>query len=168
MQFRHTYSERKRKPGITTPEPGAKQSFKEECDINTIVKRVFASGEMPDESRKALGQYLDAADYPSFQEAQDQIATATQLFGMLPSAARKQLSNDPAQLIELAETEEGRIRLAKMGLGKISKRPPKEPGDAPASPGKGSKPQSPPSPANAGKKPKPGASTPPESTDGDE
>ena len=45
LEFRTQYTERKVKPGITFTEPSlAKQAFKEQCDINNVLKRYNATG----------------------------------------------------------------------------------------------------------------------------
>lgn len=44
---------------------GAKQSFRDECDINNIVDRYQRSGVLPESDLEPI--YVDARDYPDFQ-----------------------------------------------------------------------------------------------------
>lgn len=91
-----------------------KQSFKDGCDINTIMARYMSTGEMPDISTRAP-QYMDASGF-DFQLMQDQVVEAKRLFMELPSVLRSRFANDPAEFIAYCQDEENRSEMIKLGL----------------------------------------------------
>lgn len=91
-----------------------KQSFAEECDINTIMRKYNNSGEMPAINIQAP-QYLDATGF-DFQAAMQFTAGAQSLFNELPSAVRNRFNNDPAQFLDFTSKEENKPEMAQMGL----------------------------------------------------
>jgi len=91
-----------------------KQSFAEECDINTIMRKYNNSGEMPAINIQAP-QYLDATGF-DYQEAMQFTAGAQSLFNELPSAIRNRFNNDPAQFLDFTSKEENKTEMAQMGL----------------------------------------------------
>lgn len=95
--------------------PGrTKQSFRDECDINTIMARYQATGELPNLNQLAP-QYLDATGY-DYQEHQNFIAGANSMFHELPSGIRARFSNNPAEFLDFCSQEKNRPELAEMGL----------------------------------------------------
>lgn len=98
-----------------------KQSFKEECDINTIVRRFGITGELPGNTvLPTYGDFIGVADYRS---AMDAIAKANEAFDGLPSAVRYRFNNDPARFVDFCSNEENRQELAAMGLLKPEEAP---------------------------------------------
>lgn len=97
----------------TGTEGGAKQSFKEECDINTIVKRFGLGYEIPESFKTP-----EYGDYPTLtlHEAMNYVAKARENFEMLPANIRAEFRNDPALFHDFALNPDNRGRLAKMGL----------------------------------------------------
>jgi len=91
-----------------------KQSFKDECDINTIMSRYQSTGELPDLARSAP-QYLDATGF-DYQEMQNQIVEAQNLFDALPSKVRNRFANNPAEFIDFCSDPANRSELLSMGL----------------------------------------------------
>lgn len=112
---------------FSSDEPSmTKQSFKDECDVNVIMKRFERTGILP----TPIGgepRYLDvsAVDYV---EAMREVANARTLFEELPARLRDRFENDPQRMLEFLEdpknVEEGR----ELGLLR-----PKEPEVAPVS-----------------------------------
>lgn len=74
------------------------QSFKESCDVNNILARYQKTG-IIDHVRKNQEEY-GIATGQSFSEAMQLIASATNLFNELPSAARKHFNHDPAAFFD--------------------------------------------------------------------
>jgi len=72
------------------------QSFKDECDINNIIKKYKRTGVLTHVT-SAVGQYGDYSSVPDFHEAMNIVARAQQEFELLPAALRKRFANDPAQ-----------------------------------------------------------------------
>lgn len=92
----------------------AKQSFKDECDINKIMARFQKTGIL-DHYTKHAPQYMDipAIDY---HEALNIIATAESMFEELPSEARKKFDNDPEKFLEFVQNPANAEQLADLGL----------------------------------------------------
>lgn len=112
--FRDAYSVKSRL-AITFPPTGRTvQSFKEECDINTIMNRYNSTGELPN-LNSVDPQYLDCTAM-DFQAHQNIIAGAQTLFNELPSALRSRFENDPGQFLDFVSNENNRQELAEMGL----------------------------------------------------
>lgn len=90
------------------------QSFREECDINTIMARYQSTGELPVLNSQE-GQWLDVTGM-DFQTHMDFIIEAQGMFDQLPSSVRDRFGNDPAAFLDFASDEQNRVELAKMGL----------------------------------------------------
>lgn len=92
-----------------------KQSFKEECDINTIMARYQSTGEIP-VLNVVAPQYLDVTEGFDFQTMQDKVLEARSLFDSLPSSLRTRFANDPAQFLAYVADEANRPEMLKLGL----------------------------------------------------
>lgn len=114
--FRSAYGPRKSVSLSFDPkEDRAKQSFKAECDINTIMSRYISTGILPETILKLNGQFLDCSGF-EFQSAMDLVADASSMFQELPSAIRSRFNNDPASFLEFCSQDKNRPELAEMGL----------------------------------------------------
>lgn len=91
-----------------------KQSFKEECDINTIMARYQSTGEMPNLDVRAP-QYLDVFGM-DFQAMQNQVLEAQALFMELPSKLRTRFGNDPGQFLEYVADPQNHAEMRELGL----------------------------------------------------
>jgi len=90
------------------------QSFKEECDINTIMARYQSTGELPVLNSQE-GQWLDVTEM-DFQRHMDFIIEAQGMFDQLPSHIRDRFGNDPGAFLGFASDEANAVEIAKMGL----------------------------------------------------
>lgn len=93
---------------------GAKQSFKDECDINTIVERFGLGHELPQNSR--VPEYGDFSNITTFQEAMNATAAVREEFDKLPANIRSKFGNDPALYVDFCLDENNREELRKLGL----------------------------------------------------
>lgn len=101
--------------GVSTgTENGAKQSFKDECDINTIVERFGLGYELPQNSR--VPEYGDFSNITTFQEAMNATAAVREEFDKLPANIRSKFGNDPALYVDFCLDENNREELRQMGL----------------------------------------------------
>jgi len=105
----------------------AKQSFAEECDINTIVRRFNLTGELP--SNVVAPTYADFEDIFDFHSAMNVVAQAHEAFGAMPAETRARFHNDPAEFLDFFNNEENRAEAVKMGL---VVPPPQEPFENPS------------------------------------
>lgn len=113
---RHAFSGRgPREYAITSDKPSlTRQEFKDECDINVILARFQASGEI-DFLNKHAPQYMDTTAI-DFQTAMQTVASAQSAFNDLPSHIRDRFQNDPAQLLDFVHKEANRDEAIKLGL----------------------------------------------------
>lgn len=73
------------------------QSFVEECDINTLVRRFGIDGSPEAHVPPTFGDFASAADYLHSQLV---VAEAVQAFEALPASVRERFNNDPARMLE--------------------------------------------------------------------
>lgn len=93
---------------------GAQQSFKEEVDINTIVKRFNLTGQLPTDLR--MPTYADYEEAVDFKTAMDIIANANSTFMQLPAHIRSQFDNDPQAFLEFCSDPDNMDEAAQLGL----------------------------------------------------
>lgn len=92
-----------------------KQSFKDDCDINLIVKRHAQRG-MWDHLAPHTPTYGDFTGATDLQDAIFKVDEANRDFMTLPAALRSAVNNDPVQLLEALASEEGTEELIQLGL----------------------------------------------------
>lgn len=86
-------------PPPTEEEFSALQSFKDESDINLIVKRM-ESGQFDEfYERVGSGYYLDLTAVPDYTDARQKVALANSAFEQIPADIRKKFDNDPAKFL---------------------------------------------------------------------
>jgi len=115
LPFRTAYSPHL-KIAINFPAQGrTKQSFKDECDINVIMSRYQATGQLPDNLNPTAPQYIDATGF-DFDLAMNLVAEASSAFQELPSAIRSRFNNDPGAFLDFVHDPNNRSEMAQMGL----------------------------------------------------
>jgi len=92
----------------------AVQSAKEECDINTIVKRFGLTGELPDDLR--MPQSGDFTGVSDFHSAMNIVRAAEEEFMRVPAELRARFNNDPARLMAFLDDDKNRDEAVKLGL----------------------------------------------------
>ncbi|WP_445712128.1 MULTISPECIES: hypothetical protein [Pseudomonadati] len=92
----------------------AKQSFKEECDINTIVKRFSVTGQVPVSPLQP--QYGDFSGVFDYQTALNAVIAAQESFSALPATLRNRFANDPAAFVDFCSDESNREEMIRLGL----------------------------------------------------
>lgn len=90
-----------------------KQSFKEECDINNIVRRFCETGEFPEAMLPP--QFGDVTGM-DFREMMDRVNEAQASFERLPAAVRRRFGHSPEQFVEFCSDPKNREEMFKMGL----------------------------------------------------
>jgi phage internal scaffolding protein len=96
------------KPSLT------KQSFRDECDINNILRQFNVTGELPTGSVQP--QYGDFSGITDYQSALNAVMAAQDSFLQLPAKVRAKFDNDPALFVEFASDEANRDEMKALGL----------------------------------------------------
>lgn len=105
------------------------QQYAEEVDINTIVERFNASGEMPPTMQfPEQEEFIEAFD---FQSAQNVIVKARESFMELPAKARARFENDPQRFMMFMNDPENQDEAIKLGLATKRQEPAKPSIDEP-------------------------------------
>lgn len=95
-------------------EDRTQQAFKDECDINFLMKRYEKTGILP-QGRSSPPQYVDATMF-DFTEAQNRVAQVRGVFSMLDARTRARFENDPAKMLDFLANPENHAEAIKMGL----------------------------------------------------
>lgn len=93
----------------------AVQASKEECDINTIVKRYLRTGELP---QVRQGAFADISGMVGLADSLNMVIEAERSFMALPAEIRREFDNDPVKLVHFANSTrpEDRERAVRLGL----------------------------------------------------
>lgn len=101
-------------PGVSFTMPTlTQQHFKEECDINNIMKKYAVTGLLPN---VAGGIYSDLPDVTDFFALQNYMLSTQDAFMELPSAIRKRFDNDPASLLDFLDNYSNHDEAVSLGL----------------------------------------------------
>jgi len=90
------------------------QSFRDECDINTILKRFNVTGQLPVGSVQP--QYGDFSGITDYQSALNAVMAAQDSFLQLPAKVRAKFDNDPALFVDWASDEANKDEMKALGL----------------------------------------------------
>lgn len=93
----------------------AKQSFRDEANINNIMARYERTG-IIEHQNKFNGQYGDFTSDLDYHGAMNQVIAAQNMFETLPAKVRAKFNNDPGQFLEFADNPENSDELIEMGL----------------------------------------------------
>jgi len=99
-----------------------KQSFKAECDVNTIVKRYQKEGILTHVNSR-VGSYSDLIGFSDYHTSLNQIIAAQNSFNSLPSTLRSRFRNDPAEFLAFTQNPENFDEMVKLGLAKEALSP---------------------------------------------
>lgn len=106
----------------------AKQAFKDECDINTIMSKYQRTG-LIEHVQRVQGSYGDFTSVQDYQLSLNQVIEAQDAFDALPSSVRKRFNNEPTQLMAFISDDANYDEAVRLGL--IER---KEPAPAPSPP----------------------------------
>lgn len=95
------------------------QSAKEECDINTIVRRFGVTGQLPQGIRAPT--YGDFTEIVDFRGAQDALIAARESFMAMPAEIRKRFHNDAAEFVDFCSDQNNLPEMRKLGLAEPEK-----------------------------------------------
>lgn len=111
---------------VPVGETMTQQQFKEDCDVNVILKRILKTGEMPS-FQSRTGYYGDFTEMPDYQGAMDTVIKAQNLFLELPHEVRTKFQNNPQELIDFLKNPDNDQEAVKLGLKVLQAEPPVDP-----------------------------------------
>jgi len=92
----------------------AQQQFKDECDINNIMKS-YQQG-VPLDFKQKVGQYLDTSNALHYKESLEVVISAQNAFLALPVNIRNRFQNDPQELLTFLSDSKNKDEAIKLGL----------------------------------------------------
>lgn len=92
----------------------AQQHFKDECDINNILRQFNVTGLLPEAPLSP--RYGDFTGIGDYHTALNQVIAAEDEFMSLPAQLRARFENDPAQLINFLDNPENKNEAIQLGL----------------------------------------------------
>jgi len=114
----------------TSGKDRVQQSFKKECDINSIVAKIQKGNFLP--IKMGTPQFGDFSQVGSYHEALIKLREANDAFESMPSAIRDRFENDPEKLItflsDVKNTDEA------VALGLVVRKVVDKPAEKPAVP----------------------------------
>ncbi len=99
---------------VFTKPSRTKQSFRDECDINYILRQFNVTGQLPIGSVQP--QYGDFSGITDYQSALNAVMAAQDSFLQLPAKVRARFDNDPALFVEFASDEANKDEMKALGL----------------------------------------------------
>ena len=97
-----------------TGEDLTQQSFKEDCDINTIVRRFGLTGQLPQDVRAPT--YGDFTAVTDFHSAMNALREAQEAFMLMPAEVRERFRNDPGAFVDFCSDPANAEEARKLGL----------------------------------------------------
>lgn len=97
---------------VSTPSL-TKQSFRDETDINVIVRRFSVTGELPQVRAPSFQIFDGVFDYHS---AMDALVEARESFMELPGEVRARFHNDPGEFLEFCHDTRNREEAVRLGI----------------------------------------------------
>lgn len=118
MRFKTIFDTYEEKQGIIFKEPTMTiQSEKDNCDINVIMNRYATCGTpLPYRADGVEPVYADVSELGDYMENYQRCKQAEEMFNSLPSALRKELDNNPANLLPFIQDENNKERCYEYGL----------------------------------------------------
>lgn len=121
MLIRKPYEEYESDSLICNTPSLTRQSAKDECDINQIVKKHLA-GQVSSFVNKNEPRYEDYTGF-DFQAAMNTVASASEMFADLPAVIRKRFQNDPVEFMNFVHDPENIEEGRKLGIFSPAKPP---------------------------------------------
>lgn len=98
------------------------QNFKNQCDINNIMKKYVNTGHITHLNNKQ-GSYVDTSSLPDYHQALQTVLDAQNSFFTLPSGVRKRFQNDPQELLTFLKDPSNKQEAIKLGLINDEQKP---------------------------------------------
>lgn len=95
----------------------ARQEFRDQCDINNILKQFKRTGIISHISaQQAQGSYEDLPDPMEYQDALNAVLIAQESFATLPSKVRNRFENDPQAFLAFMSDPKNAEEMYDLGL----------------------------------------------------
>lgn len=91
------------------------QHYKDQCDVNNIIKKYKKTGQVTHLNR-ARGVFADLSGITDYHQMVNNIMTAQDAFGKLPAHLRSRFENDPGKLLEFLADSNNKEEAIKLGL----------------------------------------------------
>lgn len=123
----------------TGPHSRTKQSFKDESDINNIMKKYVKTGVL-DHVKDNPGQFMDLPEMVDYQEALNIVIKAGEAFDDLPGTIRRRFDNNAVEFLDFMNDPENIDESVELGLRELVEpdepilEPPDSPTEEPAVP----------------------------------
>lgn len=102
---------------ILTPVRRVKQEFRNECDINNILKQYKLTGQVAHiRANASQGAYTDLPEGTDFQEALNTVIAGQAAFATLPAKVRDRFGNDPNQFLYFMADPANQEEAIELGL----------------------------------------------------
>lgn len=96
-----------------------KQEFRDEVNINTIMKRARNGMPLVDPTQvnyKRVATFDDVSNVDGFQQVQDKLIEGKRMFTQLPSEIRAEFDNNPAKFLDFMSNPDNEEVAREMGL----------------------------------------------------
>lgn len=110
------HSERTRVQTINTEPSMTQQQFKDEADINTIMRKYGADPVAFNSLTRKGGVYADFSKITDYHSMLQEVATAQEAFASLPAQLRSRFENDPGKLLSFLQDEKNHDEGVELGL----------------------------------------------------
>lgn len=112
---------------LYNPPSMTKQEFKDQCDINKIIKEFTITGQITHISAKAAqGAFIDLPGELDYQTSLNVMIKAEEAFLALPAKIRDRFGNDPAEFLAFASDPKNGDELIELGIRERPLRKPPE------------------------------------------
>lgn len=98
------------------------QSFRKDCDVNTIISKFKKTGQITHLARNQ-GVYADLSTVTDLLSSLNQVKQAEEAFMTIPSELRYRLNNSPAEFVEWINDPKNNEEAIKYGLKSRSEIP---------------------------------------------
>lgn len=114
MKFRTNYQRFEKQSIVFNDASRTKQSMKDECDINNIVRGIERG--VPPPLARGEAQYADVSDPVDYQAAIQIVKDAEEQFASLGSRVRERFQNNPQAFLEFTHNADNIEEMVKLGL----------------------------------------------------
>lgn len=101
------------------PDKGAQQSFKDECDINNIMKKYMRTGQVTHLAANA-GRFSDVSEVGSYHEAVQRVRESEKFFLGLSTDIRSFFDNDTALFMDFILDPANAEEIRELGLDQLT------------------------------------------------